>query len=229
MAQAGWDALTCDLQHGLIDYSNALPMLQAISTTDTTPLARVPWNEPGIIMKLLDAGAMGIICPMVNSRAECEAFVGACRYAPEGYRSYGPTRALWYAGADYPTLANAGVVTLAMIETRQAVLELDAILGTPGLDGIYVGPSDLSLSLGYEPRLDPVEPVVIDTIRGILAKAREAGRHAGLHCATTAYARQAVAWGFDLVTTGTDNVLLNQGAKRAVREMRDGNLAAMNA
>lgn len=221
MAQAGWDSLTCDLQHGLLDYTNALPMLQAISTTNTTPLARVPWNEPGIIMKLLDAGALGIICPMVNTRAQCEAFVGACRYAPEGYRSYGPTRALWYAGADYPQHANRSVVALAMIETRQAVAELDAILGTPGLDGIYIGPSDLGLSLGCEARLDPVDPTVVETIRIILEKARQRGLHAGLHCATTAYARQAIAWGFDMVTTGTDNVLLNQSAKRAVAEMRE--------
>ena len=85
MAQAGWDSLTVDLQHGLVDYSDAVRMLQAISTTSTIPLARVPWLEPGIIMKMLDAGAYGVICPMINSRAECEAFVGACRYVPQGY------------------------------------------------------------------------------------------------------------------------------------------------
>lgn len=220
MAQAGWDSLTCDLQHGLLDYADALAMLQAISTTATTPLARVPWNEPGIIMKLLDAGALGIICPMVNNRAQCEAFVGACRYAPQGYRSYGPTRALWYAGADYLQHANSSVVALAMIETQQAVRELDAILDTPGLDGIYIGPSDLGLSLGCEARLDPVDPTVVATIKAIVDKARQRGLHAGLHCATTAYARQAIAWGCDMVTTGTDNVLLNQAARRAVSDMR---------
>ena len=220
MAQAGWDSLTCDLQHGLLDYADALAMLQAISTTATTPLARVPWNEPGIIMKLLDAGALGIICPMVNNRAQCEAFVGACRYAPQGYRSYGPTRALWYAGADYLQHANSSVVALAMIETQQAVRELDAILDTQGLDGIYIGPSDLGLSLGCEARLDPVDPTVVATIKAIVDKARQRGLHAGLHCATTAYARQAIAWGCDMVTTGTDNVLLNQAARRAVSDMR---------
>ncbi|MBL8674314.1 MAG: 2,4-dihydroxyhept-2-ene-1,7-dioic acid aldolase, partial [Rhodospirillales bacterium] len=89
MAQAGWDSLTVDLQHGLVDYQAGVGMMQAVCTTATMPLCRVPWNEAGIIMKMLDAGAMGVICPMINSRAECEAVVGACRYAPVGFRSVG--------------------------------------------------------------------------------------------------------------------------------------------
>ena len=89
-----FDSVTVDLQHGLNDYQIALSMLQAISTSDKTALVRVPWNEPGIIMKLLDVGALGVICPMINTRADAEAFVGACRYTPEGYRSAGPTRAM---------------------------------------------------------------------------------------------------------------------------------------
>ncbi len=102
--------------------------------------ARVPWCEPGIIMKLLDAGAFGIICPMINSRAECEAFVGACRYAPRGYRSFGPVRATWYGGADYFQKADDTIVAMAMIETVQAVERLDEILTVPGLDASYIGP-----------------------------------------------------------------------------------------
>src|SRR6266542_5625968 len=121
MAQQGWDSLTVDTQHGLIGYDVALPMFQAISTTPVFPLARAPWNEPGGIMKLLDAGAMGIICPMVNCAEEAKAFVGACRYAPAGYRSAGPTRASLYAGSNYLLKANESVVALAMIETAQAV------------------------------------------------------------------------------------------------------------
>src|SRR5215813_2067648 len=106
MANLGWDSVTIDMQHGLMDYQTALGMLQAISTTPTTPLVRVNWNEPGIIMKMLDAGAYGVICPMINSRAECEAFVGACRYHPQGYRSSGPIRATLYGGPDYHEKAN---------------------------------------------------------------------------------------------------------------------------
>jgi 4-hydroxy-2-oxoheptanedioate aldolase len=151
MAQAGWDSLTVDLQHDLVDYQAAVSMFQAITTTPTVPMARVPWNEPGIIMKLLDAGSYGIICPMINTRAEAEAFVGACRYAPDGYRSFGPLRATWYAGADYVKGANSTVLAFAMIETTKALGNLDEIMSTPGLDGIYIGPSDLGLSMGRRP------------------------------------------------------------------------------
>ena len=143
MAQAGWDGLTVDLQHGHVDYQVAVTMLQAISTTGTTPLARVPWMEPGIIMKLLDAGAYGIVCPMINTRAECEAFVGACRYAPRGYRSFGPVRATWYGGADYFKHANDTVITMAMIETKQAMDNLDEILSVPELDSAVYRPERL--------------------------------------------------------------------------------------
>ena len=148
MARCGWDSLVVDLQHGLVDYTDAVPMLQAISQTDTTPMARVPWNMPDIIMKLLDAGAYGIVCPMINTPAECEEFIQNCRYAPRGRRSFGPIRAVMYAGADYWKYANETILTIAMIETQQALDNLDEILKTPGLDAIYVGPSDLGLSLG---------------------------------------------------------------------------------
>ena len=106
MSHQGWDSLTVDMQHGLMDYQTALTMLQAVSTTPVTPLARVPWNEPGIIGRMLDAGAYGIICPMINTRADAEAFVGACRYAPQGYRSLGPTRANLYAGSETGVFKN---------------------------------------------------------------------------------------------------------------------------
>ena len=167
MAQAAWDCLTVDLQHGLVDYQTALTMLQAISTTPTVPFARVPWLEPGIIMKLLDAGAYGIVCPMINSRAECEALVGACRYAPKGYRSFGPVRATWYAGADYFKHANDTVVAMAMIETKQAVEKLDEILSVPGLDALYVGPNDLAITLGCGPSSVTTDRIVLDAIKTI--------------------------------------------------------------
>lgn len=220
MAQAGWDSLTADLQHGLVDYQAAVTMFQAISTTATTPLARVPWLEPGIIMKLLDAGSMGIICPMVNSRAECEAFVGACRYAPDGYRSFGPTRAIWYSGADYARHANAEVLAIAMIETKKALDNLDEILTTPGLSGIYIGPADLGLSLGREPKGDQTDPVVVAAIDAILAACKKHKVPAGIHCSSTDYAKKMIKIGFQLVTVMADNMLLNIAAKSAVGEMR---------
>ena len=142
MAHQGWDSLTIDMQHGVIDYPNALQMLQAISTTDVTPLARVNWNEPGQIMKILDAGAYGIICPMVSNRAQAEKFVQACMYPPKGYRSFGPTRGFMYGGNDYVDHANDEILKIAMIETKEALNELDKIMKTPDLDGVYIGPSD---------------------------------------------------------------------------------------
>lgn len=220
MAQAGWDALTVDLQHGLVDYQTAVTMLQAITTTPTVPLARVPWLEPGIIMKLLDAGAYGIICPMINTRAECEAFVGACRYAPRGYRSFGPVRATWYGGADYWKHANETVITIAMIETRQAVENLDEILNVPGLDALYIGPNDLALTLGAAPAPVPTDPAVLEAIRTILAGAKRHGVYAGLHCGSTAMAKEMIALGFQFVTLLADNAFLAAAAKSAVAEMR---------
>ncbi len=222
MAHQGFDSLTVDTQHGLVDYGSAVGMFQAISTTETVPMARVPWLEPGIIMKLLDAGAYGVICPMINAREEAERFVGACRYAPEGYRSFGPTRAMLYAGADYPAKANETVLAIAMIETARALDNLDDILATPGLDGIYIGPSDLSLSLGCMPKLDPSEPRVVEAIETILAAAKRHGVAAGIHCQSPAYARRMIDLGFRLVTLWSDNGLLGAAAKAAVDEVRQG-------
>src|SRR4051812_33969149 len=173
MAHAGWDALTIDTQHGVVDYDAALAMLTAISTTSVAPVVRVPWLDPGAIMKMLDAGAYGIICPMVNTRAEAERFVGAMRYPPRGNRSFGPIRAVLYGGADYAQRANDTVIAFAMIETRQALDNLDDILSVEGLDAIYIGPADLSLALGCTPKFDQEDKPVVDAIDFILAKAHE--------------------------------------------------------
>lgn len=222
MAQAGWDSLTVDLQHGLVDYQTAVAMLQAITTTATVPMARVPWNEPGIIGKMLDAGAYGIICPMVNTREEAERLVDACLYPPKGNRSFGPLRATWYAGPDYFAGANDTVLVLPMIETRTAVENADAILSTPGIDGCYIGPADLGISFGYGPKADRDEPELVEVIDGIVATAKKHGKSAGLHCGSTAYARRAIEKGVQLVTIQADNLLLSNAAKAAVKEMRDG-------
>ncbi len=220
MAHAGFDSLTIDLQHGLIGYETAVSMLQAISTTPVTPLARVPWNEPGIIMKLLDAGAAGIICPMINSRQEAEAFVAACRYPPAGQRSYGPRRAMLYAGADYPEHANAYVLAIAMIETASALAQIDEILDVPGLDAIYVGPADLSLALGVAQRVDQDDPIMVAALDRILQAARRRGIPAGLHTGSAAFAAQMFARGWQLATVQTDAAFLEFGAQTALSQLR---------
>jgi len=154
MAHQGFDSLVVDMQHGVVDYQVAVTMLQAISTTDVVPMARVPWNDPARLMKILDAGVYGVICPMINTREEAEALVRHCKYPPRGHRSWGPVRASIYAGADYGDHANDDIVVMPMIETAEAMKNLDEILSVPGVYGVYVGPSDLSLALGLKPRLD---------------------------------------------------------------------------
>lgn len=226
LSQTGFDSLTLDLQHGPIDFGQALAMLQAISIGDCVPLCRVPWNEPGVIMRMLDAGCYGVICPMIGSRDEAEAFVGACRYPPDGYRSFGPTRARLYAGADYAEHANRDVLAFAMIETRGGLDHLEAILDVPGLDGVYVGPADLSQALGGPPGSDWQDGPVPAALERIVAATRERGLVAGLHTASPAYARHAIELGYRFVTVQSDLAYLTAGARAAIAGVRDGNGAA---
>lgn len=220
MAHQDWDSLTVDMQHGLIDYETALQMLIAISTTPVMPLVRVPWNEPGILQKMLDAGAYGLICPMINTAAEAEALVTACRYPPLGTRSYGPTRALYYGGADYLQKANETIMVLAMIETAQALQNLEAILDVPGLDGVYIGPSDLGISLGVGPTHDFGDPRLIQPIERIIASAHQHQRLVGVQVMNADAGKLMVSKGVDLVTPATDGRLLAAAASAVVTAMR---------
>lgn len=220
MAHQGWDSLTIDLQHGVVDYQSMVPMLQAISTTDTVPVVRVPWLEPGIIMKTLDAGAYGVICPMINTREDAQKLVAWSHYAPRGTRSFGPIRAFLYGGADYPQHANDTIVTFAMIETAQALDNLDAILSVEGLDAIYIGPSDLSLALGCRPVFDDVDPKAQEAIDHILERAKAHGLVAGIHNGTPEGAMARIAKGFQFTTVSSDARLMAAGAQQIVSKMR---------
>lgn len=220
MAHQGWDSLTIDLQHGVIDYAALVPMLQAISTTATVPMVRVPWLEPGILMKALDAGAYAVICPMINTREDAQKLVQFTNYAPKGGRSFGPIRATLYGGADYASAANDTVVRFAMIETAQALDNLDSILSVEGLDAIYIGPSDLSLSLGCRPVFDDVDPPVQQAIEHICARAKAHGVVAGVHNGRADVARARVDLGFRFVTLGSDARLLAAGSQDLLGSMR---------
>jgi 4-hydroxy-2-oxoheptanedioate aldolase len=222
MANQGWDTLTIDMQHGLIDYAAMVGMLQAISTTATVPVVRVPWLEPGIIMKSLDAGAYGIICPMVNSRDDAAKLVQYTNYAPKGGRSFGPVRALVYGGADYPQHANDTVVAFAMIETTQALDKLDDILSVEGLEAIYIGPSDLSLSMGCRPVFDDVDPPVAQAIAHIAERAKAHGVQCGIHNGVVAGALARKAMGYRFLTIGSDARLMAAGAQQIVGAFRAG-------
>ena len=226
VANSGVDWLCVDMQHGMIDYQVGVTMLQAISTTETVPIVRVPWNEPGIIMKSLDAGAYGVIVPMVNSRAEAEAAVGACRYAPQGYRSYGPGRVVLYAGRDYAANANETVLCICMVETSEAIEHLDEIVSTPGLDAVYVGPSDLSVSLGLPAASDQTAPEFVSAIERVLESCRRHNVVAGVHSGTTEVARKRIEQGFRFVQMCDDAGSMARGAAAAVAEMRASAKAA---
>ena len=222
MAHQGWDCLTVDLQHGVVEYQAMVSMLQAISTTDTVPVVRVPWLEPGILMKALDAGAYGVICPMVNTREDAQKLVAWTHYAPRGTRSFGPVRALLYGGADYPQHANDTIVAFAMIETAAALDNLDAIMSVEGLDAVYIGPTDLSLSLGCKPDMDRPEPKVAAAIDHILARAKAHGLVAGIHNTGPQAALERIAKGFQFVTVSSDARLIAAGAQQVMAKMRAG-------
>ena len=221
MAHQGWDSCTIDMQHGVVDYPNALNMLQAISTTNVTPLARVNWNEPGQIMKILDAGCYGIICPMVSNRKEAENFVKACLYPSKGYRSFGPIRGLLYGGSDYAKHADEEILKLAMIETKEALDKLDEILDTPNLDGIYIGPADLSLAVGEEPGFDKEEDTIAyKKILEVLEAAKKRKLFTGIHNMSVDYAKKMISKGFDLVTVGSDQRFMSAGAKNVIENIK---------
>ena len=220
MAHQGWDTLTIDMQHGLIDDGALVSMLQAIQATPTMPVVRVPWLEPSAIMKVLDAGAQTIICPMVNTREDAQKLVSYVRYAPKGGRSFGPVRAGMVHGADYASAANDNILVFAMIETKQALDNLDAICAVEGIDAVYIGPSDLSLSLGCKPVFDDVDAPVAQAIDHILARAKAHGLRAGVHNGRTDVARARLAKGFDFVTVSSDARILIAGSQQIVAEMK---------
>jgi 4-hydroxy-2-oxoheptanedioate aldolase len=220
MAHQGWDTLTIDMQHGLVDHQALVTMLQAISTTSTVPVVRVPWLEPGILMKALDAGAYAVICPMVNTRQDAQKLVAWTRYPPQGSRSFGPVRAQLYSGTDYVERANGAIVTFAMIETVQALDNLDSILSVEGLDAIYIGPSDLSLALGCKPVFDDVEPKVAQAIGHILQRAKAHGVPAGIHNGSPQAARARIADGFRFVTVSSDARLIGQASQQLLSALR---------
>lgn len=222
LARQGFDSLTLDLQHGLIDYQTSLTMLQAIAGTGIPTICRVPWNDPIPVMKALDAGFEAIICPMINSREEAEKFGSYARYAPRGVRSFGPTRSLNVFGPSYSEVANDQIVTLAMIETETAVNHLEDILTVPEIDGIYIGPADLTLSMGFAPSILVTEPKVIDTIEYIRAATKRKDKFVGIHCSSGAAVAEMLAQGFDIATISTDIRIFVAAVQQELKAARVG-------
>ncbi len=223
LARTGWDSVTIDLQHGLHDYASLVACIQAMQAAPVTPLARVPWNEPGILGRVLDAGAWGLICPMINTAADASALADACLYPPVGRRSNGPIRAGGYGGTQpYQSIANDEVLILPQVETLEAVTNLAAILDTPGLGGIYVGPSDLGFSMGLPPMLDREEPEILRIYERLIEATARRGLVAGIHTLTPAYAARMADMGFTFLTAANDLDLINRGGSAASRGLREG-------
>ena len=221
MSMNDFDSITIDMQHGLVDYQVALNMLQVISGSGKTPMVRVPWNEPGIIMKMLDLGIQGIIAPMINTKEDCEKFVSYCYYPPIGQRSFGPMRAQVVYGSNYYQHANDNIVSLAMIETKQAVENLDAILSVPNLTGIYIGPADMSSSYGLPPKFDVREDPVFSNIKMIAKKAKEKGKIAGIHNGSVKYMKEMMEYGFQFTTLLSDFRMMTSHAESLLKELKD--------
>lgn len=204
LAQLGFDYACIDLQHGLLDYKDLTHMLPAISNSKTMPLVRVPWNEPYEIMKALDAGAYGVIVPLVNNRADAEQAVAACRYPPDGNRSFGPIRGALYGGKGYAQEANQQIACIVMIETQEGLHSLDDIASTPGLDAVYIGPTDLALALGLPPKGDTDDPRHVEAVQRILNVSRKHDVPVGIQTNSLEYCQIRLRAGFDLVTLGSD-------------------------
>jgi 4-hydroxy-2-oxoheptanedioate aldolase len=218
LAGIGYDYLCFDLQHGLIDYAGFLAGAIAVEAAGGVTLARVGANDPAAIGRALDAGAQGVIVPLVSSAEEAAAAVRACRYPPAGARSYGPVRAR--PGPD-PRAADEAVACVVMIETRGAVEDVERICRTPGLDGVYIGPSDLSLALGA-PRPGEVAgvPEFAQALKRIRAAAESAGIAAGIHCQDGAAAAGHLAAGFTFTTVASDLSHLELAARASLRDAR---------
>lgn len=207
MGAAGFDYVAIDTQHGAVDYSSMLPMLQVLSIGSSTPIVRVPSCDSGHIGKALDAGARAVIVPMVNDRSTCERALAYTRYAPEGERSFGPTRAVLIEGDDYFDHASDQISLIPMIETVEAMRNIDDILSVPGIEAIYVGPNDLSISLGIKPNTD--DPRLDEAMVEIAEGCRRNGVVPGVH-ASAALCAKRIDQGFGMVTVSADVVSLRK-------------------
>ena len=220
MGRAGFDWVCIDTQHGLIGYDHMVPMLQALSATGIPGFVRVPWNQPADIMKALDAGAQGVIVPMVNSKEEASSAAGACRYPPQGYRSWGPTRAALQVSGYGTENANRAVVCMVMIETVEGLAAIDEILSVPGVDGVFIGPNDLAVTHGMKPDATAGAPEHRRLIEKILQACTRRGLIAGIHCSGP---DTAIRWreaGFRMLNVDNDSVFLRAGAAGVLESLR---------
>jgi len=219
VAVRGFDTVTVDMQHGMIGFESAVSMIGSVRLSNAVPIVRVPWSDLSSAMRVLDAGAGGVILPLVNTAADAAQFVAACRYPPAGIRSVGPTRARLHAD-DYIERANEDVLLFAQVETEEAARNIEEISTVPGLDGIYVGPADLNASLGGRPVLDSREPEFLRLLSRVSVACRSRDLVPGIHCETVDYGMEMVDIGYQMITVGSDVRMLSGGAIAIVRDFR---------
>lgn len=221
LARLDYDAVVVDLQHSPIDFMQVTAMLVAIEFGGAVPFVRLQENRPSDVMKLLDAGAYGIIAPMVNNRTDAESLASAVHYSPRGVRSFGPRRPSLKFGAGYLDCASTSIISFAMIETREALANLDEILMVDGIDGVFIGPTDLALDLGHAPEVDTKIPEVVEAIATVRNAAKAKGKKVGIFCGTGTFAAQKIAEGFDFVTAAPDLGMLLGAARNVIADARN--------
>jgi 4-hydroxy-2-oxoheptanedioate aldolase len=219
MGRSGFDWVCIDTQHGLIGYDQMVLMLQGLAATATPAFVRVRWNEPGEIMKALDAGAEGVIVPMVNSAEEARQAVSASRYPPDGYRSWGPVRAALGVDGYSPESANRRTVVAIMIETAAGLANMDETLAVPGIDAVYVGPNDLAVTHGMPPSSTAESHEHAELIHSILAACRRHQVVAGIHCGSVETAQRWLEAGFGMVNVNSDAVFMREQAAAVVKAL----------
>ena len=221
LGRLAYDSYTVDLQHSLIDRSVLVSLLQALSLGSGAPMVRVTQNDPGEIAFVLDAGAYGVICPTIETAEQCRAFVAACEYPPRGVRSWGPTRGVMYAGADYFDNYRNEILTIALVETAEGIRNLDAIAAVPGLDMLYLGPNDLGVSHGGKPSYTPNHPEVERAMDLVVAAARRNSIAAGMHTASKEVALAAKAKGYNLLSLGYASKIMAAAAAQVLKDAFD--------
>jgi len=224
IAREGFRAVTLDQQHGLFDVATTAAAIAALRAVGTAPIVRIPLGDFAVASRVLDFGAEGIIAPMINNEADARALVAATKYPPLGERSWGPHRATTLAGVADPKIylrdANDLVVTFAMIETRTALVNIDAIAATPGIDALFLGPSDLSIALSEGQTLDPHAAEVEREIDRIAKAAARAGKIFGAYCATAERALALGPRGLRFFAVGSDLMFLRAGTATTLAGLR---------
>jgi 4-hydroxy-2-oxoheptanedioate aldolase len=217
MGCAGFDFICVDLQHSHITITGLGPLLDALHKTGTPAVVRVPWNTPDLIMRSLDLGAEAVIVPLVNNAAEANLAAASCRYAPKGSRSWGPIWRNVRSSVPQASEGDATAICLCMIETAEGLANLDAILAVDGVDGIYIGPNDLSLSIGEERKSFQDSEKLHETIVDIIRRGRAAGKIVGIDCGGPEQAHHWRDLGVNFVISANDSDLIAHAAIEMVK------------